>query len=175
MEELPCDILDWELRRFGGSIGSADCEQEEIEVAREELGTKRVCPETGKKFYDLNKDPIVSPYTGKQYERSAFEVGDSTKSKPEETVAKPEPQVEEEVEETTGNDEDSPEIVSLEDAEESTEKETESDDEELPDIPDVELEVESEDESDDDAFLDDEDEDDDLSNVIGDVDDEEDV
>jgi uncharacterized protein (TIGR02300 family) len=27
------------------------------------LGTKRTCPETGKKFYDLGKDPIVSPYT----------------------------------------------------------------------------------------------------------------
>ena len=25
---------------------------------------KRVCPTTGKRFYDLNKDPIVSPYTG---------------------------------------------------------------------------------------------------------------
>jgi len=26
-------------------------------------GTKRVCPTTGKRFYDLNADPIVSPYT----------------------------------------------------------------------------------------------------------------
>lgn len=29
-----------------------------------EWGVKRVCPVTGKRFYDLNKDPIVSPYTG---------------------------------------------------------------------------------------------------------------
>ena len=29
-----------------------------------EWGTKRICPTTGKRFYDLNKDPIVSPYTG---------------------------------------------------------------------------------------------------------------
>ena len=36
-------------------------------------GTKREDPETGKKFYDLNKDPIVSPYTGKSYPRSYFE------------------------------------------------------------------------------------------------------
>jgi uncharacterized protein (TIGR02300 family) len=28
-------------------------------------GVKRVCPETGKRFYDLHKTPIVSPYTGK--------------------------------------------------------------------------------------------------------------
>ena len=29
-----------------------------------EWGTKRTCPTTGKRFYDLNKSPIVSPYTG---------------------------------------------------------------------------------------------------------------
>ena len=34
-------------------------------MAKAELGTKRVCPETGRKFYDLNKDPVISPYTGK--------------------------------------------------------------------------------------------------------------
>ena len=34
-------------------------------MAKSELGTKRVCPETGRKFYDLNKDPVISPYTGK--------------------------------------------------------------------------------------------------------------
>ncbi len=33
-------------------------------MARPDLGTKRVCPTTGRKFYDLNKDPIISPYTG---------------------------------------------------------------------------------------------------------------
>lgn len=29
-----------------------------------EWGTKRLCPTTGKRFYDLNRTPIVSPYTG---------------------------------------------------------------------------------------------------------------
>ncbi|MCH1387576.1 MAG: TIGR02300 family protein, partial [Rhodobacteraceae bacterium] len=33
-------------------------------MPKEEWGTKRVCPTTGKRFYDLNADPIVSPYTG---------------------------------------------------------------------------------------------------------------
>ncbi|HHI71670.1 MAG TPA: TIGR02300 family protein [Rhodobacteraceae bacterium] len=33
-------------------------------MPKEEWGVKRVCPETGKRFYDLNKDPVVSPYTG---------------------------------------------------------------------------------------------------------------
>ena len=35
-------------------------------MAKEEWGTKRICPETGKRFYDLNNDPIISPYTGKE-------------------------------------------------------------------------------------------------------------
>ncbi len=34
-------------------------------MSNPEWGVKRVCPETGKRFYDLNRDPIVSPYTGK--------------------------------------------------------------------------------------------------------------
>ena len=33
-------------------------------MAKSEFGTKRICPTTGKKFYDLNKDPVISPYTG---------------------------------------------------------------------------------------------------------------
>ena len=44
-------------------------------MAKSELGTKRIDPETGRKFYDLNKDPVVSPYTGKTYPRSYFESG----------------------------------------------------------------------------------------------------
>ena len=35
-------------------------------MPKEEWGTKRVCPDTGKRFYDLNQTPIISPYTGKQ-------------------------------------------------------------------------------------------------------------
>jgi uncharacterized protein (TIGR02300 family) len=33
-------------------------------MPKAEWGTKRICPTTGKRFYDLNKTPIVSPYTG---------------------------------------------------------------------------------------------------------------
>ena len=35
-------------------------------MPKEEWGTKRLCPETGKRFYDLNATPIISPYTGKE-------------------------------------------------------------------------------------------------------------
>jgi uncharacterized protein (TIGR02300 family) len=33
-------------------------------MPKEEWGVKRVCPTTGKRFYDLNNDPVISPYTG---------------------------------------------------------------------------------------------------------------
>ncbi len=37
-------------------------------MPKEEWGVKRVCPTTGKRFYDLNRTPIVSPYTGEVVE-----------------------------------------------------------------------------------------------------------
>lgn len=37
-------------------------------MPKEEWGVKRLCPTTGKRFYDMNKNPIVSPYTGEQVE-----------------------------------------------------------------------------------------------------------
>ncbi|MFN3546046.1 MAG: TIGR02300 family protein [Mesorhizobium sp.] len=116
-------------------------------MAKPELGTKRICPETGRKFYDLNKDPIVSPYTGMTYARSYFEGG---------SIAREE---EEEVETKELDAEEGAEIVSLEDADE----EAKGDD--LPDLDDEE-DVDLGD--DDDTFLaDDEEEDDDVADIIG--------
>ncbi|MDO6797553.1 TIGR02300 family protein [Shimia thalassica] len=40
-------------------------------MPKEEWGVKRLCPTTGKRFYDLNKNPIVSPYTGDVLEFTA--------------------------------------------------------------------------------------------------------
>lgn len=37
-------------------------------MPKEEWGVKRVCPTTGRRFYDLNKSPIISPYTGEVVE-----------------------------------------------------------------------------------------------------------
>ncbi|WP_187428160.1 hypothetical protein ROLI_002940 [Roseobacter fucihabitans] len=37
-------------------------------MPNEEWGTKRLCPTSGKRFYDLNKNPIISPYTGEVVE-----------------------------------------------------------------------------------------------------------
>lgn len=46
-------------------------------MPKEEWGTKRVCPTTGKRFYDMNRSPIVSPYTGDVVE---FEPGNKTRT-----------------------------------------------------------------------------------------------
>ncbi|MGH1424840.1 MAG: TIGR02300 family protein [Pseudooceanicola sp.] len=37
-------------------------------MPKEEWGTKRLCPTSGKRFYDLNANPIISPYTGEVVE-----------------------------------------------------------------------------------------------------------
>ena len=91
-------------------------------MAKSELGTKRIDPETGRKFYDLNKDPIVSPYTGKTYPRSYFESGS-------EKAVEEEAEVEEK---EVDADDDAPEVVSLEEADD----EAKGDD--VPDIDDEE-------------------------------------
>lgn len=49
-------------------------------MPNEEWGVKRVCPETGKRFYDLNKDPVISPYTGESYPQSFFALDKSKTS-----------------------------------------------------------------------------------------------
>jgi len=130
-------------------------------VAKEELGTKRIDPDTGRKFYDLNKDPIVSPYSGKTYARSYFETGN------EKVVEK---EVEEvEVKEVETED-DTPEVVSLEDADE----EATGASEDLPDLDDDEDDVDLGEE--DDTFLaDEEEEDDDVADIIGVGDDDDEV
>jgi uncharacterized protein (TIGR02300 family) len=80
-------------------------------MAKADLGTKRVCPDTGRKFYDLNKTPVISPYTGKVVPIAVA----PTRSRPEPAApARPAPVVEAEavVPETADV-----ELVSLDDAE----------------------------------------------------------
>lgn len=33
-------------------------------MPKELWGVKRVCPTTGKRFYDMKRSPVISPYTG---------------------------------------------------------------------------------------------------------------
>lgn len=119
-------------------------------MAKSELGTKRIDPETGRKFYDLNKDPIVSPYTGKSYPRSYFESVTDTSKDEEEEVEEKELDAEEE----------SAEVVSLEEADD----EAKGDD--LPDLGDDD-DVDLGDDDDDTFLADEEEEDDDVSGIIG--------
>lgn len=53
-------------------------------MPKEEWGTKRLCPTTGKRFYDLNKSPIVSPYTGEvvDIDSARRKIATSTASRP---------------------------------------------------------------------------------------------
>jgi uncharacterized protein (TIGR02300 family) len=126
-------------------------------VAKPELGTKRVCPVTGRKFYDLNKSPVISPYTGEVVPIAPV----STRGRPDAKVAPvaAEPEAEVEVE--------GAEFVTLEDADaEATGKKAD-----LPDTgDDIDVDVEDDDAEDDDStfIADDEESDDDVTDIIGD-------
>lgn len=120
-------------------------------MAKAELGTKRTDPDTGKKFYDLNRDPVVSPYSGKSWPLSFFE----------ETTAqmKMEQAEEEEVAEVDTENTDV-ELVSLEEGDEAAAGD------DIPDIGDDDVEIDGDD---DDTFLeaDEDDDNDDVSGIIG--------
>ncbi|HWV96253.1 MAG TPA: TIGR02300 family protein [Xanthobacteraceae bacterium] len=130
-------------------------------MAKSDLGTKRICPTTGKKFYDLNKNPVISPYTGEVV--------------PIAPVAPPRGRSD-----ARAADEDAPETVETEemisleeaDAEENTGKvkavTPESED-------DIEVDDTLDDDDDDDStFIADEEEgDEDVTDIIGDVSDDE--
>jgi uncharacterized protein (TIGR02300 family) len=58
-------------------------------MPKEEWGVKRVCPSTGKRFYDLNRKPIISPYTGEVVEIDTGKAGRSlVAAKADKKVAK---------------------------------------------------------------------------------------
>jgi uncharacterized protein (TIGR02300 family) len=124
-------------------------------VARPELGTKRVCPTTGRKFYDLNKSPIISPYTGQVVAVVAPALARGGRAEP--AVARPAPEVEEAETET-----EEAELISLEEADDEATgaKSTAGEDD---------VEIEDDDNATDDTFLEeDEDESDDVTDLIGD-------
>jgi uncharacterized protein (TIGR02300 family) len=126
---------------------------------QQDRGTKREDPDTGKKFYDLNKDPIVSPYTGKSYPRSYFEAAPLSRK----AAVAPAVAEEEEVEIEEVAEPGAPVIVSLEEAD----AEEAGEDEVIADVEDVE-EVEDIGDDDADVFLEeDEDEEEDLDFDVG--------
>ena len=131
-------------------------------MAKSDLGTKRICPTTGKKFYDLNKNPVISPYTGEVVPIAPVA---PTRGRAEAARAAPVPTAE-----AAPEPMEAEELVSLEeaDAEENTGKVKavvpESED-------DIEIDETIEDDDDDDStFIADEEEgDEDVPDIIGDV------
>jgi uncharacterized protein (TIGR02300 family) len=132
-------------------------------VAKPQLGTKRVCPDTGRKFYDLNKDPVISPYTGKVVPvevattRARPEPAAAAQRAPAEEVPTPQPQ--------------EAEFVSLEHADaeaQGTKGAVETSE------PDIEEDVEMDESIDDAAFIEEQEEEDaDVTDIIGgDIEDE---
>ena len=122
-------------------------------MAKAELGTKRTCPDTGKKFYDLNKDPVVSPYSGGSWPLSYFEDTASiavVESEEEENDVK-------EVDAEDGDVELSSIEASDDDSPSDNIPNVDGDDDDDVDLDD-----------DDDTFLEtDDDDDDDVSGIIG--------
>ena len=84
-------------------------------MAKTDLGTKRICPETGRKFYDLGKTPVISPYTGKVVP-IVVPPPSRARAEPAAPVARPAPAPVAEAETIVPETADA-EFVSLEDAE----------------------------------------------------------
>ena len=130
-------------------------------MAKSDLGTKRICPTTGKKFYDLNKNPVISPYTGEVVPIAPVAPPRAARSEAARATVVPE---------AAPEPAEAEELVSLEeaDAEEKTGKVKavvpESED-------DIEIDETIEDDDDDDStFIADEEEgDEDVTDIIGDV------
>jgi uncharacterized protein (TIGR02300 family) len=134
-------------------------------VAKPELGTKRLCGNCGAKFYDLNKDPIVCPKCQTVMALAAI----AARSRPEPVAAraaKPEP------EEVVVPETQEAEFVSLEDADAEAQGKKVAEGEVIEGAEDEEVEL---DERIDDAALIEEQEetDEDVTDIIGDVENEE--
>ena len=137
-------------------------------VAKPELGTKRLCGNCSAKFYDLNKDPIVCPKCHTVMELATV----NARARPEpaaapHAAAAPAPE-----EEVVAPETAEAEFVSLEEAD------AESQGKKAPEgeaVEGAEEEVEIEDEGmDDAAFIEEPEEgDEDVTDIIGDRDDEE--
>ena len=133
-------------------------------MAKADLGTKRICPTTGKKFYDLNKSPVISPYTGEVVPIAPFRRRAPAPTPPPVPCSPPHPPP------RLPEPAEAEELVPLEeaDAEENTGKVKAA-------VPESEDDIEvdetiDDDEDDDSTFIADEEEgDEDVTDIIGDV------
>jgi len=132
-------------------------------VAKPELGIKRLCASCGVKFYDLHKSPIVCPKCSTVYEvtlpRTRADGRAAAAAAAAATANVPEPE--------------EAETVSLEDADAEAAGSGKAEvPESVDDIEDAEP-IEGDDEDDDSTFIAEEEEgDDDVTDIIGDVSDD---
>ena len=124
-------------------------------MTKAELGTKRLCPNCGARYYDLNRAPILCPRCGTEFEVAVSRARPQAVSKPPKEV------VAEEAEEAVAV-----ELVTLEEADDEAAESG------AVKVPGADEEVEADE---DDPFLpaEEEDDEDDVGDIIGDVDEEE--
>ena len=132
-------------------------------MTKADLGIKRLCPNCGAKYYDLHHRPIVCPRCGTTFETTAVKARPQPAAKPAVVIEEPVAVAEE------------AEIVSLEEADEEVAdsgKVKSAPKGEGDDVADADEAEEIE--ADDDTFLEpQEDEDEDVGDIIGDVDSDE--
>ncbi|WP_439530353.1 TIGR02300 family protein [Pannonibacter sp.] len=124
-------------------------------MAKPELGTKRLCPGCGAKYYDLNRTPITCPKCG-----TLFDIVSSTRAAKAARVVVQEEDEDDEV------DLAAPELVTLEEADAEVEGDV---------VPDLEEDEEADigDDAVDDVFIDVEDEEDeDVPGIVLEIDDD---
>ena len=144
---------------------------------KEKLGKKWICPTTGKKFYDLNKEPVTSPYTGELLE--IINTEDLEKEKEEEIILNADDKENaqtSETDEAKDTDDAESDIEVLDDSVENSIPEIEDDnfsdesedsDSNIDELEEFEIDEEIDDDLDD-EFLDDND-DNSVEDVIGSV------
>lgn len=89
-------------------------------MVKAELGTKRICPSCGSKFYDLLKSPIICPKCGVSFIAAPLlpSKGEAPQAAPKREMPKPAPEDAEEASEV--------ELVSLEEVDEGGEADDET-------------------------------------------------
>ncbi len=147
-------------------------------MEKEKLGKKWICPTTGKKFYDLNKEPVKSPYTGELLE--IIKTEDLEKEKKEEIILETkdnETSQFSESDEVKDSDNAESDVEILDDSAEDSISEVEDDnftdnsedsDHDIDELDEFEIDEEIDDDPDDDQFLENND-DSSVEDVIGSV------
>ena len=149
-----------------------------VQLEKEKLGKKWTCPTTGKKFYDLNKEPVKSPYTGELLE--IIKTEDLEKEKKEEIILETkdnETSQFSESDEVKDSDNVESDVEILDDSAEDSISEVEDDnftdnsensDPDIDELDEFEIDEEIDDDLDDDQFLENND-DSSVEDVIGSV------